>query len=113
MNTQVKITFDGVEYVLEYNRYAVKRLEAAGFDIEEFLSKPMTNVELAFAGAFIKNHPKTNQTTIDAIFEACKDKTGLVGVLSTMIQECYDSLLSEGNISWEVVDLSPKKKSQE
>ena len=111
MNTQVKITHNGVDYILEYNRFAVKRLEAAGFDIEEFLSKPITNVELAFAGAFLKNHPKINQSTIDEIFASCADKTGLIAVLQKMIDECYESLLAEGNVTWEVVDLSPKKKT--
>ena len=113
MNTQIKLTYNGVDYVLEYNRDSVKRLEAAGFKIEEFMDKPMMNLELAFAGAFIKNHPRVSQETLDNIFAGCKDKTKLVATLSKMIDECYDSLLSEGNLEWEVVDLSPVKKSQE
>ena len=110
MNTQIKLTYDDIPYTLEYTRDSVKRLEASGFRIDEFMEKPMTNLELAFAGAFIKNHPRVSQTTIDDIFASCKDKTGLVSQLAIMIEECYESLLSEGNVTWEVVDLTPKNK---
>ena len=52
------------------------------------------------------------------IFDKCPDKEGLTKALITMIQETYDALFEEpksdeGNATWEVVDLSPKKKSQE
>ena len=58
MNTKINLTYKGVPYVLEYDRMSVKLLEANGFNIEEFMAKPMSNIELAFAGAFIKNHRK-------------------------------------------------------
>lgn len=113
MNTKITLTYKGTPYTLEYDRMGVKLLENAGLSIDEFLEKPMTNIELAFSGAFMKNHKSTPQTTIDAMFNGCKDKTKLIGVLQQMIRETYDSLLEdgnddEGNVSWEVVDLSPK-----
>lgn len=119
MNTQIKLTYKGIEYILEYNRYAVKLLENAGFNINEFLEKPANNIELAFTALFIKNHPKTKQEIIDEIFENCPNKNALISNIHVMIQECYNALLSDpegddaGNAKWEVVDLSPKKKSQE
>ena len=72
----------------------------------------MLNIELAFAGAFIKNHRKTKQTTIDEIFSKMKDKQKLVESLVLMIEETYSSLFEEpegdeGNVDWEVEDLSP------
>lgn len=118
MNKQIKLTYNGVEYILEFNRMSIKMLENAGFNYSEFMEKPMTNVELAFTAAFIKNHPKVQQSTIDEIYANMKDRTGLIAALSTMISDCYDSLLldpeeTEGNVTWEVVDLTPKKaKSQ-
>lgn len=114
MNTKINLTYKGESYTLEYNRIAVKMLEASGFVLEEFLEKPMSNIELAFAGSFVKNHKKVNQTVIDEIFNKTKDKKGLITCLQRMITECYDSLLDEpedgdeGNATWEVVDLSPK-----
>ena len=120
MNTQIKLTYNDVKYTLEYNRIAIKMLEKAGFVLDEFLSKPMLSIDLAFSAAFIKNHPKVSQETVDEIYKLCKDKESLVKTLHTMITECYDSLLAdpdedasdEKNIEWEVIDLSPKKTSQ-
>ena len=115
MNTQIKITHNGDEYVLEFDRYTIKMLEKAGFNYSEFLDKPMTNIELAFTAAFIKNHPNVKQITIDEIYQETKDKTKLVAVLTKMINDFYDSLLADpdddsGNTTWEVVDLTPQKK---
>ena len=117
MNTKINLTYNGETYTLEYDRMSVKLLEANGFKIDEFLEKPMSNIELAFAGAFVKNHKKISQTVVDEINSKTPDKKGLVVRLQAMISECYDSLLEEpkddeGNATWEVVDLSPKKTSQ-
>lgn len=113
MNTRLNLTHDGVSYTLEYDRNSVKLLESCGFQLEEFLKKPITNIELAFTGSFLKNHKKTNQIVIDEILEACPSKNELVKTLTKMIDECYSSLLEEpskeleGKVTWEVVDLSP------
>ena len=114
MNTQIKLTYQGVEYTLEYNRAAVKVLEANGFNAAEILEKPMTNIELMFQCAFIKNHPSTPMSTIEEILKGCADKSKLLAALKNMIDETYESLLAEpdgdsGNVSWKTVDLSPKK----
>lgn len=117
MNTKINLTYNGEKYVLEYDRNTVSLLEQSGFVLDEFLKKPMSNIELAFSGAFLKNRKKISQTDIDKIFASCKDKAKLVAALSKMIQETYDSLLDdpsddEGNASWEIEDLSPKKSQK-
>ena len=117
MNTKINLTYKGVSYTLEYDRASVKLLEANGLDITSFMDKPMTNVELAFTGAFIKHHSKVAQTTIDEIFKTCKDKSSLTNALIKMINETYEALMdepedNEGNATWEVVDLSPKKSQE-
>lgn len=118
MNTKINLTYKDVPYCLEYDRMGVKMLEANGFSVEDFLKKPMCNIEMVFAGAFIKNHRKIKQDLVDEIFAKCKDKDKLITTLTTMIEETYDVLLDEpddsdeGNAEWEVVDLSLKKKSQ-
>ena len=115
MNTKIELYYKGIDYTLEYNRAAVKVLEAQGFKPDEVLDKPMTNVELLFQCAFIKNHPNTQINTISEILNACPDKTNLIASLKKMVDETYESLLAEpegdaGNVSWKTVDLSPKKK---
>lgn len=117
MNTKITLTYKGIPYTLEYDRMSVKTLEANGFSIDEFIAKPMSNIELAFVGAFIKHHRKTKQDLIMEIFDKCPNKEELTKALINMIQETYNSLFEEpetdeGNATWEVVDLSPKKKSQ-
>ncbi len=117
MNNQIKITHNGVEYTLEYDRTVIKMLERAGFKYEEFLEKPTTNIELAFTAAFVKNHPKTKQTEIDEIYEELPNKTEFIAALGKMISDFYDALLAEpednsGNTKWEIVDLTPKKKEK-
>jgi hypothetical protein len=117
MNTKINLTYKGTDYTLEYDRMSVKLLENQGFSLEEFSKKPMSNIELAFTGAFIKNHRKISQTTIDEIYSKLKDKTSLIQVLSTMISECYESLMEEpdgdeGNINWEAVGLAPTKNEK-
>lgn len=119
MNTKINLTYKGVPYCLEYDRMGVKTLEANGFVIEEFLKKPMSHIEMVFAGAFIKNHRKIKQTLVDEIYSKCPNKDDLISTLTTMIQETYEALFdepeegAEGNAEWEVVDLSLKKNSQE
>lgn len=114
MNTKINLTYNGVPYTLEYDRMSVKTIEANGFDINSFLAKPMNNIELAFAGAFIKNHRKTKQSLITEIYNKCPKKDDLIQALVTMIQETYESLFEdaqpddEGNASWEIVDMTPK-----
>ena len=113
MNTKINLTYNDVPYTLEYDRMVVKTMEANGFVVDEFIAKPMSNIEMAFAGAFLKNHRKTSQSLIDEIFAKCKDKRKLVETLVKMIQETYEALFEEpegdaGNATWEVVDLSPK-----
>lgn len=107
MNTKINLTYNDKTYTLEYDRASAKLLEKAGFELEKFLEKPLTNIELAFTGAFIKNHPKLDQNIIDELYSACPDKQGLIAAITQMITECYESLLSdpegkEGNAQWEI-----------
>ena len=85
MNTKIELKYEGQNYTLEYDRAGIKLLESRGFNIDEFIEKPMTNTEMVFQGAFLKNHPNIKLATIDEIFKACPDKTGLMQTLNKMI----------------------------
>ena len=118
MNTKIELTYQGVNYTLEYTRQSVAVLEANGCKIVEILDKPMTNIELMFNTAFLQNHPRVQISTVKEIYEHCPDKTGLVATLKKMIDETYESLLADpeesdsGNATWKTVDLSPKTTNQ-
>ena len=104
MNTKLQFTYKDVPYVLEYNRMAIKMLENQGLSLSQFSTQPMTMVELAFSGAFQKNHGKTSDGLRKEIYDHMKNKDALVNKLIEMISECYNSLLDddEGNIDWSV-----------
>lgn len=118
MNTKINLTYKGVPYCLEYDRMGVKTLEANGFVIDEFLKKPMSNIEMVFAGAFIKNHRKIKSSLVEEIYSKCPNKDDLIETLAKMIEETYNALFDEptdgeeGNVEWEVVDLSLKKSQK-
>lgn len=112
MNTKINLTYKDVTYTLEYNRMTIKMIESEGFDLEKFSSQLMTMVGLAFKGAFYKNHRNISQELIDEIYDQCDDKEKLISKITTMITECYQSLTekpkNEGNVTWEVVSLTPQ-----
>lgn len=118
MNTKIELEYEGQNYTLEYDRDGIRMLESRGFAVDEFLQKPMTNIELVFQGAFLKHHPNTKLTTINDIFTECPDKGQLVSVLHKMVTDSYTSLLSEPEDDdpkkaiWKTVDLTPKKESK-
>ena len=58
MNKKIEFEDNGEKYVLEYNREAIKMMEARGFSVTELTTKPMTMLPLAFEGLFYKNHKK-------------------------------------------------------
>ena len=119
MNKEIKLNYKGTEYTLTYNRMAVKIIESQGFELEKFSKQGSTflvrrMIELVFSGSFLANHRKVSQNTIDEIYKSCPDKSGLISNLTEMINDCYNSLTEEpkdgdeGNVTWEVVDLTPK-----
>ena len=117
MNTKINLTYKDTTYTLEYNRMTIKMIESEGFDLEKFSSQLMTMVNLAFKGAFYKNHRNISQNLIDEIYDQCDEKEKLISEITTMITECYQSLTEkpkeQGNVKWEVVSLSPKIETLE
>lgn len=110
MNTKIKFTYKEKDYVLEYNRYSIKVMEKQGFNAEKFTEQPMTMVELAFEGAFLKNHAKITKAEVEEIYNLFANKRDLVNQLIVMIQQTYSTLFendeNEGdaskNIEWKV-----------
>ena len=114
MNTKIQFTYKDVPYVLEYNRMAIKQMEASGFSLEEFTKKPMINIDIAFKGLFLKNHKRTNEKLIEEIYDKLGNRDQLIEKIGIMLTESYNSLLddeenAEGNIEWDTVEISPKK----
>ena len=106
MAKQIRFTYDGVDYTLEFTRKSVERMENAGFVITEVFEKPMTLLPTLFAGAFLAHHRSTKREVIDKIYETMPNKQELITKLAEMYNEPIAALLDEpedeeGNVKWE------------
>jgi hypothetical protein len=108
MNTIINLDYKGETFKLEYDKTSVKALENLGVNLSNLLQKPISNIDMMFQCAFIKNHPETPITKIDEILSSCQNKTELVTSLITMINEVCDIVTGEPdkeaskNVSWAV-----------
>ena len=108
MSKTIQFEYKGNNYVLEYNRYAIKMMEKQGFDADSFTKQPMTMIELAFEGAFIKNHSNTTKAEVEEIYDLFSNKKQLINQLIVMIQETYSTLFEDKkddnskNIEWKI-----------
>ena len=105
MNKQLRFTYNGKEYCLEYTRKSVEQMEKSGFVVSDIKDKPMTTLPTLFAGAFIANHRFVKQELIDEIYSKMTNKSELIGKLAEMYNEPILALINdpdedEGNLSW-------------
>lgn len=105
MSKQLRFTYQGNEYVLEYTRKSVEAMERKGFVASEIETKPVTVLPALFAGAFLANHRYVKQEVIDNIYSKMTNKQELIGKLAEMYNEPIMALVdepeeSEGNLDW-------------
>lgn len=105
MSKQLRFTYQGTEYVLEYTRKSVEIMEKKGFVAAEIETKPVTVLPALFAGAFLANHRFVKQDVIDDIYSKMTNKQELIGKLAEMYNEPIMALVDEpvessGNVDW-------------
>lgn len=98
----------GNKYTLEYTRKSVEIIENMGFELDNYLKKPMTMIPLAFYGAFLKNHKGISKKETDRLFENINKESQekLLEALTDMINETYSTLTDgndEGKVEVEIV----------
>ena len=108
MSKKIEFKYQDTDYCLEYNRDAIKLMEKQGFEFDTFTKQPMVMGDLAFQGAFIKNHRNVKVQVINEIFSSLKDKSALIATLLEMIQETYEDLYldykkKKKNTEWKIV----------
>ncbi len=106
MAKQIRFTYDGVDYTLEFTRKSIEIMERNGFVITEVFEKPMTLLPTLFAGAFLAHHRSTKREVIDKIYESMPNKQELITKLAEMYNEPIEALLEEpgdeeGKVKWE------------
>lgn len=89
MNKKIEFNYDGKDYVLEYNRKAVEIMENNGLKIKEIEDKPLSTINILWAGAFLKNHKNEKADTIQKIYESIPNKMELNAALVEMFSETY------------------------
>lgn len=106
MAKQIKLTYDGTEYTLEYTRKSVEIMEKNGFNFRDIRTAPMTTIPTLFAGAFLAHHKWVKDGVIEKIFALIPNKDDLLEKLSDMYNEPLEAMLadpeeSEGNaVTW-------------
>ena len=93
---QLKLKINEKDYILEYNRDSIKWLEREGFDLNDFMRKPVTYLEMLWQSLFIKNYSNTvNPTLALRLMDSYSEEKGnamLMKVISFAIEE-YKSFL--------------------
>ncbi len=107
MAKTISFTWNDKDYVLEFTRASVIKMEKGGFKINEASELPVSTIPDLFAGAFIAHHPLVKQATVDEIYAQMPDKSKLVEKLVEMYVDVIQTLLDEPNdetkkISWEI-----------
>lgn len=91
----VELTYDGIDYVLTFNRKTVQQLESIGFNIEDYDAKPATFITQLFRGSFLAKHSKVKEETVNKIWGLIGDKEGLIKALMELYLAPVESLLEE------------------
>ena len=56
MSLKIEFNYEDKDYVLEYNREAIKYMEQRGFSLDKFTDAPASMMDIAFEALFLKNH---------------------------------------------------------
>lgn len=96
MAINVKFSYDGSEYTLEYNEAAIRLLDKSfDFSINSIEKMQISDMPEMFFAALRMHHPTVGKAKSDEIFSAISDKTGLLAVLSEMYVEAVSAILDE------------------
>lgn len=105
MAKQLRFTYDGTDYTLEFTRRTVAEMEKKGFIASDITDKPMTTLPALFAGAFLAHHRFVKEDIINDIYSKLTKKEDLIGKLAEMYNEPILALVeepekAEGNLDW-------------
>lgn len=107
MGKTIKFTYDNRDYVLEYTKRTIKRMEEDGFNYQEIETKPATMLPKLVKGAFLAHQRWITDDAVEDILTVLKDKNGLYEALSDMYAEQMRYLVEdpedeEKNVEWTV-----------
>jgi len=88
------ITIKDKEYTIQLNRESVTWLEAAGFDVSKFDSKPLTYIELLWTAGFIMHHNEVNPNYALKLMDSYREEGGDVAEIAKFVIEEYQTFIS-------------------
>lgn len=91
---EVAVTVNGKEetYTLEYNRAAVKNMEARGFSIREYDDKLATQMDLLLQGALEMHHKGLNNTVREAVMSAIYDEYDVMDLYTNLMNMAVEAI---------------------
>lgn len=104
MAKTITLNYEGHNYVLEFTRASIERMERRGFVATDLANKPMTILPKLFAGAFYAHHPRVTEEVINKIFDRLGNKEEFIDKLAEMYSEPIEVLMGEpedeGKLEW-------------
>lgn len=92
MNT-CTIEINDKEYTLCLTREAIKKIESMGFNIQNFIQKPITYQDILWYGGFVANHPEVNPNLAIKLMETYQ-KEGDVNEVLEFLSEEYSNFVN-------------------
>lgn len=93
MNT-CTIEIKDKEYTLCLTREAVKQIENMGFNIQNFIQKPITYQDILWYGGFVANHSNVNPNLAIKLMESYKEEGGDVNEVLEFLSEEYSNFVN-------------------
>lgn len=86
-NREMEFEYNNVHYKLGFNKSTVRQLEQRGFDATKLQNLPATMIQLLWQGAFLKNHKRTPQSTIEDIWNHLENRNDVIIKLVELYSE--------------------------
>lgn len=97
MSKFIEIDCDGVNHTLQFNRFAIKKIEALGFSTQDLGGKLVTNIELLFFGSLIKSNPRITQKEANVILDTVLEDYDTTDLFDVLIDLFTDAVPVIGN----------------
>ncbi len=105
MNTCV-INISDKDYTLCLTREAIKVIESMGFNINNFIAKPVTYMDTLWYGGFIANHKDVNPNLAVKLLETYQNEGGDINEVLNFLGNEYSNFVNAPT------DTNSKKKAK-
>lgn len=82
------------EYTLCLTREAVKKIESIGFNISNFIAKPVTYMDVLWYGGFVANHSDVNPNLALKLMDSYKEEGGNINEVIDFLAEEYSNFVN-------------------